>query len=153
MKALVRGAVFGLCAVLGMACATPANAALGSDPSSVARDMSAIGAVRVITPAGSFAVHEGHAAHGAVLREYVDGAGRVFALTFRGPHAPDLNGLLGSYSSRYLAAAKARHGGHHLLTVRDADLEITVLRTQRYWSVEAVLPKALPAGVTRDVMR
>src|ERR1700758_611729 len=86
-----------LVCVFAAACVSaPALAGLGGDVGSVESDrLSMKGAVRV-TPTVDYSVHEIQTPSGIVIREYVSTAGKVFAVSWRGPGLPDLSQLLGS---------------------------------------------------------
>jgi hypothetical protein len=131
----------------------PALAELGGDVSTVVRDSSVLGAARVISQKVGFTLHESRTPQGLVVRQYVEASGKVFAVTWAGRQSPNTSALLGRYASRYLAAARAPHSGHHVLTIHAADLELTVMRTQRGWLGSALLPGTLPQGVTREMLR
>ena len=131
----------------------PALAELGGDVSSVSRDVSALGATHVVTPKLGFQLHESRTVQGTVVRQYVAASGKVFAVTWNGRQSLNTSALLGHYASRYLAAARAPHSGHHVLTIHAADFELTVMRTPRGWLGYALLPDPLPQGVTREMLR
>ena len=138
---------------LAGAAAPDARAALGGDVASVLSDSEDLKATHSITPFVAYDLHESDATHGMRLREYVDRGGTVFAVTWHGPRAPDLNKLLGAHAAAYHAAVHPRVANHHLVSVDDAGLVVTVLRLPRGWSGAALLPTAVPAGVGRDEIR
>jgi hypothetical protein len=142
-----------LTAVMCAVASAPAAAALGGDIASVLHDHESLQATHSVTPTMQYDVHEGRTADGLQLREYVDRSGKVFAVTWRGMRSPDVGALLGAHAARYRAAARARHGGHHVLSIKDADLVVTVMRLPRGWQGQAYLPAAIPAGVNRDDLR
>jgi Protein of unknown function (DUF2844) len=135
--------------LFGMAAAVcvsaPALAALGGDAASVETDrVSMKGALRV-TPTVDYSVHEIQTASGIVIREYVSGAGKVFAVSWRGAGMPDLAQLLGSYSEPLRQAAVHPHYNHHRLNIETTDVVMQSaghLRTRfgRAW-VPAMLPQ------------
>jgi hypothetical protein len=137
-----------------LAVSPASRAALGGDVASVAHDREALRASDVVTSTVLYDLHEAQTPAGVRVRQYVDRAsGKVFALTWQGPQLPDVNTLLGSYASRYQAAAKEHHGSHHVLTIDDPDLKVSVLRLQRGWQGDAYLPNAIPQGVDRAELR
>jgi len=140
-------------ALAGALAAAPAQAALGGDLASVRRDHAAIHATDAVTSTQYYDVHDGAGLAGEHIREYIDRSGKVFAVTWRGPHSPDVASLLGGYATRYLATAHAHHGGHHVLVIADADLSVSVVRLPRGWQGQAHLPQALPAGVSGAEIR
>jgi len=148
---LIRAALPAI-ALLGVALATPAHAALGGDVASVVRDSAAIRATRLVTPFIAYDLHESVAADGTRLREYVDRGGRVFAISWRGPRSPDVSALLGTHAAHFYAA-RSRLSNHHVAFVNEADLAVTVMKLPRGWEGSALLPTAIPAGVSRADLR
>jgi hypothetical protein len=150
---LLARTALAVAASLGLGLPLAASAALGGDTASVLGDQQALGATRAVIPGALYTLHELHAADGVLLREYADASGRVFALSWQGPHVPDVTHLLGAAADRYLAAAKGGRGGHHVMTIREPDLEVSLLRLPRGWRAHALLPMALPLGVSRGDLR
>jgi hypothetical protein len=70
-----------------------------------------------------------------------------FAVTWEGRNTPDLEQLLGSSYSRYLAEARTHRSGHHLLSINTPDLVASVVRLQRSSIGHVHLPALVPAGV------
>ena len=133
------------CMTAAVCVSAPAFAALGGDAASVENDrVSMKGAMR-ITPTVDYSVHEIQTPAGIVIREYVSAAGKVFAVSWRGPAIPDLAQLLGSYSEPLRQAAVHPHYNHHRLNIETADVVLQSnghLRTRygRAW-VPAILPQ------------
>jgi len=136
-----------------LACTGPASAALGGDVPSVLRDHLALNLTPAITSTVSYDLYSAATSDGQTLREYVDHSGRVFAVSFQGPRAPELATVLGSYATRYATAAKAMRPAHHVVVVNAPDLQIAVMRSGRSWQGKAILPAAIPAGVARAEIR
>lgn len=81
--------------------ASSANAALGEKSSSVQNDVSKLRASQKATVLeGPYSVHE-FTADGTTIKEYSNMEGIVFAVSWRGLAAPDLEVLFGSYFSEY----------------------------------------------------
>jgi hypothetical protein len=130
-----------------------AHAALGGDVASVLHDHQALRASHQVTALASYEIHEGQSPSGLHLREYVDRSGREFAVSWQSTSAANINDLLGVYAGRYQAAALGHRGGHHVLSVDAPDLKLTVVRLPRGWRGLAILPDAVPAGVSRAEIR
>jgi hypothetical protein len=126
---------------------------LGGDLASVRRDQAILGAADQLTGAASYDVHAAQGANGSLLREYVDRAGHVFAVTWQGPRSPDFASLLGSHAARYLAVARQHVGSHHVVTVNEPGLSVTTLRLPRGWQVTASEPASIPAAMNRQEIR
>lgn len=140
---------------IAIAAAPAAHAALGGDVASVLRDHEALRTVdKVTVSTQQYDVHEGTSADGMRVRQYVErSSGKVFAVTWEGPRAPDIGRLLGDSADKYAAAVRAHRGSHHVLSIDDPDLSLTVLRLPRGWQGQAYLPAAVPAGMARNEIR
>jgi hypothetical protein len=131
-----------------------AQAALGGDVASVLHDHEALRAADVVTSTQQYDIHEASSTDGTHVRQYVNrSSGKVFAVAWDGPRLPDVGGLLGASATRYYAAARLSRAGHHVLSINDPDLSVTVLRLPRGWQGQAYLPAALPAGIDRSEIR
>jgi hypothetical protein len=124
-----------------------AHAALGGDVASILRDHQRLQATHRVTQLANYEIHEGQTSAGTHLREYVDRAGREFAVSWQSQRAVDITSLLGAYAGRYQAAAQAHRSGHHLLVINSADLTLSVAHLPRGWQGLAILTGAVPAGV------
>jgi hypothetical protein len=142
----ILGASF-LCAAIS----PPAFAALGGNAETVL-NYPGLSLSHVLTPLLRFDRHESATALGFVIREYTDRQGRVFAVTLTGPISPDLKSLLGEYAPQFNQAAATARASHHVMTVRDGELSVSLLRLPRGWSGRAVLTDSIPDGVAaRDI--
>ena len=132
-----------------------AQAALGGDVASVLHDHEVLRAADVVTTSTQqYDVHEATNADGVHVSQYVNrSSGKVFAVTWDGPRLPDIGALLGTSAARYYAAARVSHASHHVLSINDPDLSVSVLRLPRGWQGQAYLPAAMPAGVDRSEIR
>lgn len=96
--------------------------------------------------------HEMALPNGAMVHEYTNAQGQVFAVRWAGPGKPDLRGLLGSHFGA-LQAANARQlprFGRHLrraLAVDSPDLKIRNEGHMGFFWGLAWLPSVMPAGV------
>jgi Protein of unknown function (DUF2844) len=134
-----------LICMFAAACASaPALAALGGDATSVETDrVSMKGALRV-TPGVDYSVHEIETVSGMVIHEYVSAAGKVFAVSWRGPGIPNLPQLLGSYSEQLRQAATLPHYNHHRMNIETADVVMQSSGHLRTHSGRAWAPALLP---------
>ena len=124
-----------------------AHGALGATVDSVARDETMLKGADIVTPTANYDLHEIKAATGTSVREYVSRRGTVFAVTWEGRKTPDLEQLLGSSYSRYLAEARTHRNGHHVLSINTPDLVASVVHLQRSSIGHVHLPALVPAGV------
>jgi hypothetical protein len=136
---------------------TAALASLGGDTSSVRADRVQMqGALRQITGANAFTVHEMQSASGIVVREYVSAAGTVFGVTWQGAAFPNLRQLLGPYFARFqqeadrLVRARKRRGP---LNVDLGDVIVQSSGHPRSFTGRAYLPGLVPQGVGIDAIR
>ena len=134
----------------GLLAALPAHAALGGGASSVAADAQSLGGAVNATPLQTYDIEEIDAASGMRVREFLDRAGVVFAVTWSGPVMPDLRQLLGSDYAAYARAVAAldRAGLSRSLKVVLPDAIVEVGGHLRAYSGRAFRPAALPAGIT-----
>jgi hypothetical protein len=108
----------------------------------------------VSAPNPAYAVHEIQTST-LTVREYVDQNGRVFAVTWKGVHHPDLKNLLGDYHEPFRstdASTPRRFGGRKHLEVHSSDQDLTVVRSGHMRSLggKAVVKSLLPEGVTAE---
>lgn len=123
----------------------PAYAALGGDATTVDSDVQKMkGQARAASNNG-YTVSTITLPSGTTVREYISSAGKVFAVTWQGPAAPDLQQLLGTYSEEVKAAAAApRGGGHNHLNVEHSDLVLHSGGHMRAWTGKAYVKSLLP---------
>lgn len=84
---------------------------------------------------------------GAVVHEYVDAAGIVFAVSWSGPFLPDLKEILGSHFSAMVAnAGTGAKAGRSQLSLKQSDLVIVSAGHMGAFEGQAWLPAKLPPG-------
>lgn len=137
--------------VLGVA---PAWAVLGETESSVNADRQFLrGQIRDEVHEG-YKLHQITDANGAVVREYVSPAGKVFGVSWQGPYVPNMQQLLGSYFpylQQYAQAQTGRHGGP-LMIQRDNFVFISGGHMRGYRG-RAYVPSLLPTNVSPEVVQ
>ena len=129
------------------------QAALGASMESIAADQAGLHASINVSVHPGYEIHELTLPSGTSVREYVTGAGIVFAVTWNGAALPDLRQILGSSFADYLGAAQSRHGGHHHLSLARSDLSIVSSGHMRAFTGRAVLLPLVPAGVSGNELR
>jgi len=128
--------------------ARSALAALGGDASTVEADRVRMKAAAVTTSAGTlYTVHAMQTPAGMTVREFANADGIVFAVTWRGPFAPDLRQTLGAYFGKYQAAPRAGRSGHAHDNVEQPDLVVRSSGHLRAFSGSAYVPQLVPGGV------
>ncbi|HZF16686.1 MAG TPA: DUF2844 domain-containing protein [Steroidobacteraceae bacterium] len=153
MNSPARLAVFAI-TVLALSCiACPALAALGANAASIDGDRVQLKAKLSSFAQPSYSVHLLELPGGSVVREYADGAGLVFAVTWSGPFKPDLRQTLGDYFARYLSAERKAGSGRAQLSIVQPDLVIESGGRLRSFSGRAYLPGAIPTEVALADLR
>jgi len=148
----MRIAVVLVLSVLSQAAALPAMAALGADVASVEADRAHMKGELRVTTASSYQIHEIQLPSGTLVREYVSPAGKVFAVSWRGPAMPDLRQTLGDYFDKFQAASGV-HSGHHHLAVEQPEFVLHSGGHMRAFAGHAYVPALLPPGVTPAEIR
>ena len=140
--------------VFGALASSTASAGLGDSADSIARDHLALrGTTLAITPAVAYDIHETTTVDGAHIRQYVSRQGTVFAVAWSGRAQPDLKVVLAGQYDKYLAAASAHRGNHHVFTVSTPELFISIVRAPRGFQGAAHLPALVPAGTAASELR
>lgn len=136
-------------------CAVPSFAALGGDVSSVREDQARIRATWKVTQTSNYTLHELRAADGVVVHEYASPPGKVFAITWHGPWAPDLQHLLGTHFEEFQQALQSqrRGAGHGPVVVQLPGLVVELGGHMRSFVGRAYLPDQLPDGVRAEEIR
>ncbi len=139
-------------AALGLAVA-PAHASLGDKRASIDNDVSRLHARLKSTASTTYTVHELTGDGGMVTREYANGAGTVFAVSWQGPVRPDLKTLFGGYFPRFQADVDGHGRARRPLRADDIDF---VVRTGGHpgamWGF-AVLPDQVPQGFSLEALQ
>jgi hypothetical protein len=125
-----------------------AAAALGAAEASVQSDAVQLRGSIKVTEHASYRLHEIQLPSGTLVREFAGSDGKVFAIAWNGPTVPNLRQTLGQYFDNYVAAAKAKHGGHHQLRIQESNLVVQAGGHMRAFSGRAYLPQSVPAGVS-----
>lgn len=134
----------------------PARASLGGDAQSVAADSHLMRGAVATTATVQYDVQQ--IVNGALLvNEYLTRSGQVFAVTWHGPTPPNLQQLLGTYFSRFQAAAAAAHrnnpGIHRHFTLSQPDLVVQNFGRLRDFRGIAYLPALVPEGVSVGTLK
>lgn len=130
-----------------------AFATLGQDAATIELDRAQLQAQRAVTQSPRYTVHELTLPGGTQVREYLTATQQVFAVAWSGPSIPDLQQLLGSYFTRYVAAAKANGRARKPVAVEDSDLVVHTGGHFRAFSGVAYLPGRMPSGVSAEQIR
>lgn len=136
-----------------VACITPAMATLGQAPGKAPASSASAAKLKSTSTratSGLYTTHETRLDNDTVVSEYADPAGRVFAVSWRGPVLPDLSALLGDYFSTFKTeTTRVRLTGQRGAPVH-IELEGVVIRSQGrmgHFFGQAYAPDLIPAGV------
>jgi hypothetical protein len=125
-------------------------AVLGEKESSVEADKTLMTASRYSSRASAkFTVHE-LASDGLTIREYVNPAGIVYAVSWEGISHPDLGPLMGSYFSDFSTASKAAikvRGRRPMSSVQGSSVIVEKYGHMRGARGRAYIPSLMPSGV------
>lgn len=99
------------------------------------------------TPVDGMPVRVQQLESGTTVREYLDAAGTVWAVTWSGPFLPDLRALLGSWFPAFTQAQAASRG---TVALRTADLAVFSSGSMGRFQGRAWLPAHVPAGVNPE---
>jgi uncharacterized protein DUF2844 len=126
----------------------PALAALGADVESIATDQLKLKGMAHVTSAQAYAVHEIQTPSGTLVREYVSPAGKVFAVSWRGPRMPDLKQTLGAYFQQYTSAPRAGPADRKHFAINLPDLVMQSSAHGRMYAGRAYVPGLVPQNVS-----
>jgi hypothetical protein len=143
---------------LVMAGAVPARAGLGGDSASVAADAVMTGAtatqpaadasLQSVSSPATYQVESFVTARGVTVREYIAASGTVFGVAWLGHRPPDLNILLGSYYSQYVAASRlGRHKDLHRARFAGPDAVVIMAGHMGHLTGRAFVASLAPFGV------
>lgn len=131
-----------------------AQATLGEPAASVPSDSVRLKAsVRVMGTGAAYTVHELTLPTGTIVREFLNSAGTVFAVSWRGPFQPDLQPLLGSYFSTYANAPRSAGANRSHLAIDESNLVVRAGGHPRAFVGLAYLPRLLPQGLSASELQ
>lgn len=137
--------------LLGFVLAMPpaAMASLGGGKTSIDSDQVQMAATQhLISQSGDHSAHSLIGGNGATIREYVNAAGVVYAVSWQGPGKPDLAHLMGRYFQRFQAGGARRTRAHLRAPTRMSSPDLVVQtggHPGAFWGL-AYLPAEAPAG-------
>ena len=132
-----------------------ARAGLGGDLTSVLDDAAELGGTVRTAPLPQFDMEEIVSDNGMRVHEFLNRKGIVFAVSWAGPAAPDLQRLLGAQFAVYTTAltARMRLGLQRSVRVATPDLVVESEGHLRNFTGRAYLPAMLPIGVSMAEVR
>jgi len=130
-----------------------ARAELGGSEFSVQLDQARANGELRTTSYAAYDCHEITTLDGALIREFADRSGQIFAVTWHAHGPIDLHQLLGVQYEKFAVASLDAHKDLHHTSVHLPDLVVDASVIMRTFSGRAYLPKALPAGVAVQELR
>jgi hypothetical protein len=127
----------------------PVFAALGGDAHSLDADRTVMSGQLRSTSMQQYDLHEITTSGGTVIHEYMTRQGTVFAVTWRGPFAPNLQQLFGSYYQQFQkGVAGSAPGMHRVMTIAQPDFVMHAVGLMRSYHGSAYVPSLVPTGVS-----
>ena len=133
-----------------------AMAELGGTTATVEQDRLRVNGTRRLVQAPAYAMHEIRTPNNGIIHEYVSSDGKVFAVTYEGQFPGESNGLLGKYAAQVTQAVAASQGARaagRSVQVNLPGLRYHALGHLRYFSMRAVVPENVPAGVNVEELQ
>lgn len=130
-------------------------ASLGEPESSVTADQQIVHGELQQEARPSYKVYQINAPDGVVWKEFVSPAGTVFAISWQGPHMPNLEHMLGrSLVDLQLAMQSgAPHRGRGPLIIRTTKLVLVSGGHMRAFHGYAYVPGLVPANVSAETLQ
>lgn len=137
-------------------CATEAQAVLGETADTVQADQIRFKGERRESMAGRINAHEISLPDGSSIKQYVNAAGVVFAVSWRTRLKPDLETLLGTQYvvyARNQSATSGVAGSKRLQSVRQPNLVLHQGGRMNAFAGLAYVPTLVPEGFDADTLR
>jgi hypothetical protein len=146
----VRATLYGLTLACLLVQGFPhsARAALGGSSDSVESDRVVMKGLTRPVPTGALQKQELQLPSGTVVTEYLNGNGKVYAVSWQGPSLPNLRQVLGNYFTNYQVAAQQPVVRHRLVRLNSPDIVIESSGKMRAFMGRAWVPALLPSGVS-----
>jgi len=143
----------GCVATTTLCLSSTARAELGGSEFSVQIDQARANGELHTTSYATYDRHEITTLDGALIHEFADRSGQIFAVTWHAHGPIDLHQLLGTQYEKFAAASLEAPKDLHHTSVHLPDLVVDASVIMRTFSGRAYLPKALPAGVAVQELR
>jgi hypothetical protein len=132
----------------------PAWAVLGEYESSISVDQEVLQGQRREEARTGYRLHTITSANGAVVKEFVSPAGKVFGISWQAPNMPRLDQLLGANMTELEQALQGRKGHRGgPLVVETPKLVFVSGGHSRFFIGRAYVPSLVPAGVSMEGVR
>ncbi|RYZ67408.1 MAG: DUF2844 domain-containing protein [Proteobacteria bacterium] len=138
-----------------MFCGSSAHATLGEKATSIPGDVSKLKASqKAMVNEGPYSVHE-MVANGTTIKEYSNAEGLVFAVSWRGLAAPDLEVLFGTYFAEYKQTLNLapRQPGKRSVSMDTGRMVVRRSGHMRDQRGFAHVPSLVPAGLNLEDLK
>ncbi len=130
-----------------------APASLGDPASRIRCDHQLLGSTPHSVDRGDYKIVQIDRDDGAIVKQYVNGAGLVFGVTWQARNVPNLKPLLGAYFPEFQRAVQARgHRGGPLM-LKTKNLIVESAGHLRAFRGRAYIPRLLPRQLTAAVLQ
>lgn len=123
-------------------------ATLGDNAASVNADATTLNASVTTESNKNYTLYKLQLPSTTIVNEYVDSTGNVFAVTWKGPHNPNINQVLGNYFARL--QDKPLFADHSSARFAESDFHAFVRGSIHNHFGKAYLPQSLPTNVTGE---
>jgi hypothetical protein len=133
-----------------------AQAVLGAPMDTVQADQIRFKGARSEIKSGQMTTHEIRLRDGSSIKEYVNAAGMVFAVSWRTRLKPDLEALLGAQFAVHAAtvtAASGVAGSKRQQSIRQPNLVVHQAGRMNAFAGLAYVPTLVPEGINADTLR
>ena len=157
MLALFRLQFWLIAAACGALCHSfAAEAVLAGSEGSVQADQARFKGVRKQSNNGTMTIHEISLPDGSSIKEYVNAAGVVFAVSWRTRLKPNLEALLGAPYALHAATLEAPSGiaaSKRMRSIRQSDLVVHQAGRMTAFGGLAYVPSLVPGGIDAETLR
>ena len=137
-------------------CSHAAQAVLGAAADTIQADQIRFNGERKASVSRQMTTHEIRLRDGSSIKEYVNAAGVVFAVSWRTRLKPDLEALLGAPFAAHPATAGAASGVASIKrqpSIRRPDLVVHQAGRMNAFAGLAYVPNLVPEGIDADTLR
>ena len=136
-----------------MMASLPAWATLGENESSVDSDVHVLGGKHVMVAKVGYNVHQITHTDGSVVNEFVTPAGLVFGVSWQGHFVPNLQQLLGTYTTNLQQGQRTQYVRRRAVTIQGDNFVFSSMGHMRFFRGRAFVPGLVPANLTPEVVQ
>ena len=132
---------------------TPAWAALGEDVSTVDADAQALSGRHIKVAKIGYDMHQITLSDGSVVNEFVSPAGTVFGVSWLGHSIPNLQKLLGTYTTNLQQGQRTRVVPRRAVTIQGNNFVFSSVGHLRFFRGRAYVSSLVPTNLTAEVVQ